>query len=216
VEILCLSFPSVAQICFSVIIQPVLRVFLFLLVVWSAQARVLLKSGSLASILENPTSSVGSFEAADDFTLTNCVSIRRIDFFGLYEFVTNDNFTVRIFPDVAGKPAASPLMEFNVGRAHRRFVRQVEIPADPESIIMRFYRYFALLPRKELQLAPGRYWLSIVNDTGGVRNWGIGAKEPGTGHLHFRDSPTDSWYSSVPGYGFAFTLRGIRMRHCSE
>jgi hypothetical protein len=181
-----------------------------------ADARVLVNSGPFAPGIENPTSTLGLFEAADDFTLTNCVVISRVGFFGIYGNATNDDFVVRVFADTNGAPAAVPLAESRVGRAHRRFAREVTIEAEPEPLVLRYFHYSTRLPKGELRLGPCRYWLSIVNDTHNLGDWGIGPKVPGTGHLHFRDSPAEPWFESVPGYGIAFTLRGVRARNCTS
>jgi hypothetical protein len=193
-------------------------VALVFLMLACAEAGVLVNNGPFSpETFEQPTSTA-QLQAADSFTISNCVAIREVRFFGLYESdPVSDDFVVRIFSDTNGAPAL-PLAEVAMLKSRRHFWREVIHDAEPAPLVFRFYRYRIRLPKDEIQLAPGKYWVSIVNDTHGAGRWGIGAKLPGTGDLHFRETTGmfQNWFDSVPGYGIAFELRGRWLHHCPQ
>ena len=183
----------------------------------ATHAGVLFDNGPLDPSAEQPISNFSGdpeteWQAADDFTLTNSITLRRVNFWGLYwpYQVMRDDFTIRIFADTNGMPAVEPLAEYRVGRVSRR--RAVKY-ANPFEGTYYFHAYSAVL-RQALTLPPGKYWLSIVNaipaDSG--ITWSVGAIQPSDGNLHFRDNDAGQWWDSVEGYGIAFRLRGVTHR----
>lgn len=194
----------------------------------AVNAGLLLDNGQLDPSAPAPISNFShreqhQWQAADRFTLSNAVSLKRVEFWGLYwNLLTNgpsnplrDDFTIRIFADTNGSPGVQPLADFHVGRVGRKRAVRYE---NPDFGSYDFYAYSHRF-RRAISLPAGNYWLSVVNDIS-VENtgvtWSAGAITPSRGSQHFRFNDGDAWFDGGEGYGIAFKLHGTQRRRAGK
>ena len=144
----------------------------------------------------------GSFQQADDFQLqAGANTITDVHWWGAYSGSNTptepDDFTIRIFADIAGLPTVTPLFEFTVGDVER-FDTGVDVQ------VFDVYAYSADIAPLALA-AETTYWLSIVNDTaadlGDSWFWSIN----NTGSSAGRGADGQDWFSQSVSFGFQLT-----------
>lgn len=143
---------------------------------------------------------------ADDFTLATAARVDHVQWAGVYSPAgtdpTFDDFTIQIFDFSGASPATTPLYSFAVGDAVGRTA------TGRVSVGRMIYSYEAAIPAADL--APGRYLLSIFDDTRSFTSvnfaWSMG-NSPG-GQVFTRRSQTDGWVQAGAGFVAAFTLSG--------
>ena len=135
----------------------------------------------------------GARFAADDFVLQpDANTITDIHWTGVYGFNgtpdPTDSFTIEVFADSSGLPAASPLATFGVGNAVNRTDTGTNLGGGSFTL----FSYSAVI--SPLMLTPSTtYWLSIFNDTTADTNdnW-FWAENSSTGSLVDR-TQTSEW-----------------------
>lgn len=146
-------------------------------------------------------------ELADDFVLTPGSSvIRDVHWWGRYgssnTAPATDSFTIRIFADVAGRPAASAVHT-------AAFLTPVErvLVSDPTATQWATYYAYQVAIEPVAIAAGDTFWISIVNDTAvAVPDW-LWASTTG-GRAAFRDNSDDIWSSFAPQQAFQLTDDG--------
>lgn len=139
--------------------------------------------------------------AADDFQLQPGAStVSGIRWWGGYSNMPTgiDSFTIRIFADDAGVPAAGPLAEFDVGQASR-------VSTGLDAYGLDVYAYEANFGPVDL-MANVTYWLSIVHDTsaGDIEIWYWSLDHAGSSqYLPIPDGP--GWTEHDARLGFQLT-----------
>ncbi|XHX78403.1 MAG: hypothetical protein RBJ76_28965 [Stenomitos frigidus ULC029] len=126
-----------------------------------AQAVVLFNNGLPNFQLAIESDFAVPVEAGDDFTFTNSNDVTKINWSGLYAngqavstAPTIDQFSVRLFEFVHGRPAVSPLFAFN----------NINVDRSDNAQNPFFYNY-SFEPTQPLTLKAGSYLLSVVNQT---------------------------------------------------
>lgn len=114
------------------------------------------EAGAMASDFDFP------FQRAEDFLLQSSSLVARVNWWGQYAFSNTpqeaDDFTLRIFGDLGGLPASSPLFQFSFGDPGR-------VDTGVVSYGSKVYAYSADLPSPVALGGGTTYWLSIVNNT---------------------------------------------------
>jgi hypothetical protein len=141
-------------------------------------------------------------QEADHFALPQPASVQSIHWWGAYanNDLRSDNFTLRLFADVAGNPAVAPFVGVSSLSVTRTATNLLDNLGD------RIYEYQAALPSLFTLDEATTYYLSVVNNTppGGVWDW-VGSG-PGT-HWARQDDGT-AWTVSSNTTSFAFELSG--------
>lgn len=143
-------------------------------------------------------------EAGDDFAFTNSSDVTRITWSGVYaseQIVAIDpaidQFSVRIFEFLDGRPAISPIVAFNNINVNRSNAPQNTF----------FYNY-SFTPTQPFTLKPSKYLLSVVNNTAGTRlNW-FWATSNQQGNDFGRFQPNDAWFDDVNAVELSFAIEG--------
>ena len=170
-----------------------------------AQAAVLFDNGAPNFRLAIESDFALPVEAGDDFTLTSSNDVTKITWSGLYAArssvsltPTVDQFSVRIFEFLNGKPAVSPIVAFNNASVART--------SNSQSVF--FYNY-SFAPSQPFTLQGGSYLLSIVNNTKADTdlNWFWAASNE-TGNNFGRFQPSDQWFVDVNTAELAFAIEG--------
>jgi hypothetical protein len=137
-------------------------------------------------------------QEADSFVLSQTALVETIHWWGAYanNDVRTDNFTLRLFSDMAGNPAVTPLVDVSAVNLVRTLTNLVDILGDP------IYEYQASLPNSVLLDGAATYYLSVVNNTppGGVWDW-VGSG-PGTHWARQQDGSAWTISSGTTGFGF--------------
>jgi hypothetical protein len=148
-----------------------------------------------------------AFQSADDFQLATASAITRVRWWGFYQGsnvpLEPDVFTLRIFADNGGTPAIAALFESPLEKVHRRATGLVSGGYD-------VYEYTATL-KPVLELAPGTYWLSIVNDVDTEEvgtDWLWMLSDNANGNFVARYSDGTAWQSLHP-FTLAFQINGV-------
>lgn len=142
-------------------------------------------------------------QVADDFVLATTTSLDSFTWFGRYfaNIVVADpvDFSIRIFSDAGGQPAAVPL--HTVG---------VSVNASPTGLDFGGIPWFSYSSPLALILTAGTYWISVVEDdastpTSGGSQWMWGDSTAGLRATRMGDA--GPW---TPGFDLnhAFTLEG--------
>ena len=114
-------------------------------------------------------------QLADKFTLTTSYRITGVYWWGLYaegNTPLSDNFTIRVFESVNGRPAVNPLYQFLLGNPGRS-------PTGITSSGYNVYAYTATFPSPASLWGGTDYWFCIANNT--------------------IDDQNDSWYWMLAG-----------------
>jgi cyclophilin family peptidyl-prolyl cis-trans isomerase len=160
------------------------------------------EGGSLQSDLDVPA------QRADDFLLAGpgWTAIDAVQWWGQYLAsntpVTLDAFKLRVFADDGGGashlPTGPPLVE----RTLHNILRGDTGTTSGASHV---FEYLATFP--SFGLPPGRYWLSIVNDTtaDATSHWYWSRSDAAAGDERVRAHDTDAWAADTPGT-MAFAL----------
>ncbi|MGD1878700.1 MAG: PEP-CTERM sorting domain-containing protein [Kiloniellaceae bacterium] len=144
-------------------------------------------------------------QVADDFRLQPGAStVTGVQWWGAYDtrqaLSLPDAFTIRLFGDVAGRPAAAPLYEFFVGDSVGRTDSGFDVGG-----LYDVYFYSAQIAATTL-LAGTTYWLSVVNDTAAAANydwyWSTDNRFTIT---YNRDTDSDPWGPDATPVGFRLT-----------
>lgn len=145
------------------------------------------------SDFDAPVFPVDTVEVADDFELISSQILRSIVWSGVYFFTGvpegPDNFTIRIFDASGGLPGAL-VHAFTPGAVLR-------IPTG--ALVADFVPAFEYrVAVDETVLAPGQYYLSIVNDTeGSDENWFWATSDAVSGNHRIRTSIGGAWMSTA-------------------
>jgi hypothetical protein len=147
------------------------------------------------------------FQSADDFYLASASSILQVRWWGLYQGsnipLAPDLFTLRIFADVGGAPATTPLIELSLKRVRRAATGLVSAGYE-------VYEYTAVLA-PSVTLAASTYWLSIVNDADTEivgTDWLWVLSDSSSGNFVARVNDAAPWEPLHP-FSLAFELKGI-------
>src|SRR5262249_10860271 len=114
--------------------------------------------------------------------------------------VQPDAFTLRLFADVAGNPAQTPLFSVSAVNLVRSLTGFVDNLGDP------IFDYQADLPSPVVLSGNTTYYLSVVNNTPPAGVWDWVGSGPGT-HWARPDDPS-AWTVSANTTNFAFELLG--------
>ena len=141
-------------------------------------------------------------QEADNFVLVQPASVQSIQWWGAYtnNAVQADNFTLRLFSDVAGSPTMVPFVDDAAMNVTRTLTNLVDNLGDP------IYAYQAGLASPAAVNGNTPYYLSVVNNTppGGVWDW-VGS---GPGTHWARPDDTSPWTVSSNSTAFSFELLG--------
>jgi hypothetical protein len=124
----------------------------------------------------------------DDFTLSAANVVRDVHWFGAYAFnnipPALDNFTIRFFNFTGPTPDINPFLVLPLGHVSR---------SDTGLNIGAFdvFQYDVAVP--DLPLAPGKYLLSIVNNTAGTQSDWYWANSNDVGNAFERGVDTNRW-----------------------
>lgn len=130
----------------------------------SSHAAVLFDSGILPTDVDNGLGSDVDFGAAGNETaglavLAAAGTLRSLSWTGLYGPtnvpVASDSFTLRIYADAGGTPAAAPATTLALAVSH--------VDTGETAFGLNIYEYVANVP--DTTLAVGPIWISLVNDT---------------------------------------------------
>ena len=170
-----------------------------------AQAAVLFDNGAPNFRLAIESDFALPVKAGDDFTFTSNNEVTKITWSGLYAAgqsvsvtPTVDQFSVRIFELLNGRPAISPIVTFNNTSVARA--------ANPQNIF--FYNY-SFTPTEPFMLKAGSYLLSVVNNTeaDASLNW-FWATSNENGNDFGRFQPGDQWFVDVNTAELSFAIEG--------
>jgi hypothetical protein len=141
-------------------------------------------------------------QEADSFVLSIPASVETIQWWGAYanNDLRTDNFTLRLFANMAGNPGATPLVDISALNLTRTPTNLLDNLAD------QIYEYQAVLPNPVMLDEAATYYLSVVNNTppGGVWDW-VGS---GPGTHWARQDDASTWTASSNTTSFAFELLG--------
>jgi hypothetical protein len=141
-------------------------------------------------------------QEADNFVLAQAASVDTIQWWGAYanNDVRMDSFTLRLFSDMAGNPAVTPMIDVSAVNLVRTLTNLVDNLGDS------IYEYQASLPNSFLLDGSTTYYLSVVNNTppGGVWDW-VGSG-PGTHWARQQDGT--AWTASSGTTSFGFEVLG--------
>jgi hypothetical protein len=148
---------------------------------------------------------------ADNFSFSSPVTLNAIRWWGSYfsdPDAGSDAFTVRLFADDNGAPAANPLMDLN--DSITRSATSLTLPPQDAPV---FQYDMALSNPIDLQV--GTYYLSVMNDnTGDLWAWMTSDDDALTLNW-YRSSDGEDW-NSDPSFDFAFALSGERQGQVPE
>jgi hypothetical protein len=149
-------------------------------------------------------------QSADDFVLASPATLTQVRWWGAYQGsnvpLNPDVFTIRIFADAGGQPAATALAEERPVRVRRSATGVTTASLD-------IYEYVAQF-KPHLELPAGVYWLSIVNDVlveETATDWLWVLNDLSAGNYAFRFNDGSAWESVHP-FTLAFEIYGINGR----
>src|SRR5262249_46965227 len=101
-------------------------------------------------------------QEADNFALSQAASVQTIHWWGAYanNALGTDNFTLRVFADVAGNPATTPFVNVSGLNVTRTATNLLDNLGD------RIYEYLATFASPVPLDVGTSYYLSVVNNTG--------------------------------------------------
>lgn len=168
-----------------------------------------------SALLSDIDGQVGPYQIADDFVLqAGAATITSIRWWGVYAFTgtadADDNFTILIWEDDGGYPAAIPVLNLNVGHVGRTATGGV-VGSDQQFDL---YEYSVIVAPVALD-AGTTYWISILNDSSADTDdsWFWATHAP-TGGLIRNPASTNgadpSWNNSVSvAYQFSNDSRTV-------
>ncbi len=146
------------------------------------------------------------YQSADDFVLTSDTTLAKVRWWGMYQGsnmpLDPDAFSIRIFADAGGIPAATPIVDEQVVRVRRR-------PTGVTSGGYDIYEYTTQL-KPHVTLSAGTYWLSIVEDvdveeTATAWLWALSSNS--SGNHAFRATDISAW-QQLHAFTTAFEITG--------
>jgi hypothetical protein len=150
-------------------------------------------------------------QAADDFYLATASTITHVRWWGIYQGsnvpLEPDLFTLRIFADESGSPAATPLIDLPLERVRRSQTGLTSAGYD-------VYEYTAVLA-PHVTLAAGTYWLSIMNDVDTEEvgtDWLWMLSSNSTGNFVARVNDSAPW-EPLHTFALAFEIKGVPHRN---
>jgi len=142
----------------------------------------------------------GGSQVADNFSLGKEYSITGLTWWGSYfEINTGDDFSIRLFDDDGGRPAAS----VNIPNSDSLDVSRTAETGVTDDFAQQIYRYDVSL---SLVLGPGDFFLSVMNDANDMWSW-ADAANGGDSANWFRVDASQSW-SKNNGWDLAFVVSG--------
>jgi hypothetical protein len=147
------------------------------------------------------------FELVDSVQFIQDINVVSLRWWGVYAFfdtpqADSDDFVFRVYTDVAGKPADTPVVSVQLSQVVRAGTGRL-INGNSE------YVYAATLPAPVPLSANTTYWIGVINDTSADLddNWYWEHSLLGDGKRYGRAlSPISSW--ALGNYNMAFELCG--------
>ncbi|MEM7455217.1 MAG: hypothetical protein AAF456_12780 [Planctomycetota bacterium] len=140
-------------------------------------------------------------QEVDDITVAGSTTWTSVTWYGHYSGgPLNDDFSIRLFNDIAGTPGINPIMEENVGAVSR-----VDTGLDDATSGMDIYEYTSLVGNFN-SIGAGDYHFSIVNNTGVSWEW---SGHDNTVGGHFRAGDGQAWIAHNFPSDFAFRINAI-------
>jgi len=184
---------------------------------------VRLQAGTTMPIIDNPLqpTNAGEFsnlgasnqQIADDFVLSQPVTLQSISWFGRYSSdlvnITGPvSFSVRFFDDNGDQPAISPFLTFDLA-ASVAGAGSAFSGVECATANCPWFSYSASLP--DILLGPAKYWVSVLETDSrtalfGNSQW-LWADTDSTGLRSFRFSDGSAW-TTTSDINHAFTLSG--------
>ena len=187
------------------------------ILVWAAipcKAALLYSQGAAATTFSRSDEPDFGRRIADDFELGATVTVRGVNWQGLYHPTGNptstDNFTIYFYADGAGTPFGAPIASYNVGNAVSRTPAGFTTSGFNHPV----YDYGVDLGSGIPIPANTRTWISIVNDTSGSGvDWGWVTDFPASSEVfHQSRGSTDggaTWSESYANNVQTFSLHDV-------
>ena len=133
----------------------------------------------------------GVNEQADGFLLSQARTIRGLVFWGAYNAVTSDDFTVRVFADL-GTELLNPIGPKSAADYESQFSALTRVDTGDDFGGADIFRYSANLASPMPLANDTNYYLSIVNNTSNETYWSWALRDAADGDRWNR-SPSTDW-----------------------
>jgi hypothetical protein len=190
-------------------LAPLLACFLLLGLVTQVRADIIAMqplNANISGAFSNLEPGSPHQQIADNFQLFQVTTLESLSWFGRYGMTLSlanpVDFSIRFFADDGGRPAVSPVQEFDVMTdAHDTGLTFQGVP---------WFSYAIALP--DLTLKPGNYWVSVLESdprtpASGLTQWLWGQSDQGDRTVAVRGTDGATW-TRISNSDQAFSLTG--------